>query len=99
MLAAAVAGKASIIVTWNLKDFPAQDLRPNRVTSQSPDDFLTELHAAFPDALIASVKRARLNLRKTTPTVERFIDALKQNGLKKFSRMLCQDIASLQGSG
>ncbi|WP_342210723.1 PIN domain-containing protein [Rhizobium hidalgonense] len=93
VLAAAVTGKASIIVTWNLKDFPAQDLRPYRVTSQSPDDFLTELHAAFPDALISSVKRARLNLWKTTPTVERFIDALQQNGLKKFARMLCQNIA------
>jgi len=69
------------------------------VTSQSPDDFLTELHAAFPDALIASVRRARLNLRKTTPTVERFIDALQQNGLKKFARMLCPNIASLHLSG
>lgn len=95
VLAAAIAGKASAIVTWNLKDFPAKHLLPYGVTSQSPDDLLTGLHAAFPDALISSVKRARLNLRKTTPPIEAFIDALQQSGLKKFSSMLHQNIASL----
>jgi predicted nucleic acid-binding protein len=95
VLAVAIAGKASVIVTWNLKDFPAQDLFPYGVTSHSPDDFLTDLHAAFPDALLSSVKRARHNLRKTTPSVEAFIDALQQSGLKKFSDVLRRNIASL----
>lgn len=96
VLAAAIAGTASVIVTWNLKDFPASDLRPYSVTSQSPDDFLTNLHAAFPDALISSVKRARLNLRKTTPSVEALVDALQQGGLKKFSDVLRRNIARLK---
>lgn len=76
VLAAAIAGKASVIVTWNLKDFPASDLVPYGMTSQSPDDFLTDLYAAFPDALFSSVKSARHNLRKTTPSVEAFVHAL-----------------------
>ncbi|TCU04857.1 PIN domain-containing protein, partial [Rhizobium sullae] len=92
VLAAAIAGKASTIVTWNLKDFPRQDLRPYGVTSKSPDDFLADLHNTFPEALLSSVRLARLNLRKTTPTAEGFIDALQQNGLKKFARMLRQNI-------
>lgn len=96
VLAAAIAGKASVIVTWNLKDFPARDLRPYGVTSQSPDDFLTDLHAAFPDALISSVKRARHNLRKTAPSVEDFVDALQQGGLKTFSGVLRRNIAGLK---
>jgi hypothetical protein len=65
------------------------------VTSQSPDDFLTDLYAAFPDALISSVKRARFNLRKTTPSVEAFVDALEQSRLKKFSDVLRRNIAAL----
>ncbi|MBW6425883.1 PIN domain-containing protein [Rhizobium sp. XQZ8] len=96
VLAAAVAGKASVIVTWNLKDFPAPNLRPHGVISQSPDDFLVELHAAFPDALISSVKRARHNLRKTAPSIEMFVEVLEQGGLKKFSGVLCRNITKLK---
>lgn len=96
VLSAAIVSKASLIVTRNLKDFPARDLRSYGVSSQSPDDFLTELHAALPDALISSVKRARHNLRKTTPSVEAFVDVLQQSGLKTFSGMLCRNIAALK---
>ena len=56
VLAAAIAGQASVIVTWNLKDFPARHLLVRGVISRSPDDFLTDLHATFPDALISSVR-------------------------------------------
>ncbi|WP_282454766.1 PIN domain-containing protein [Agrobacterium sp. InxBP2] len=50
VLPAAIAGKASVIVTWTLKDSPASNLLVHGVTSKSPDDFLTDLHAAFPEA-------------------------------------------------
>jgi predicted nucleic acid-binding protein len=96
VLAAAIAAQASVIVTWNLKDFPVRRLVQYGVTSQSPDTFLTELHTAFPDALIASVKRALRNLRKTAPSVETFIDALEQNGLQAFSERLRRNIAPLK---
>ncbi len=96
VLAAAISARASIIVTWNLKDFPAKNLLAHGVASKSPDDFLTDLHAAFPDALISSVRRARHNLRKTIPSVEAFIDALHQGGLKKFSAVLRRNIAGLK---
>ena len=96
VLAAAIAGRAAVIVTWNVKDFPAPGLLRYGVASQSPDDFLTDLHAAFPDALISSVKRARHNLRKTTPSVEAFLETLQQSGLKKFSDVLRRNIAGLK---
>ena len=95
VLAAAIAGKASLIVTWNLKDFPTRDLASHGVASQSPDDFLTGLHATFPDALISSIKRARHNLRKTMPSVDAFIDGLQQSGLKTFPALLRQSIDGL----
>lgn len=44
VLAAAIVGKASVIVTWNLKDFPAAALRPHGITCVSPDEFLIRLH-------------------------------------------------------
>ncbi|AIC31485.1 PilT domain-containing protein (plasmid) [Rhizobium etli bv. phaseoli str. IE4803] len=88
VLAAAIAGKASVIVTRNLKDFPAADLRPHGVTSASPDNFLVGLHSTFSSALIDSIRRARLNLRKTAPAVHEFIDALDNQGLRAFSVVL-----------
>nr|WP_298100448.1 PIN domain-containing protein [uncultured Shinella sp.] len=95
VLAATIAGKASLIVTWNLRDFPARDLASYGVASQSPDDFLIGLHAAFAEALISSIKRARHNLRKTMPSVEAFIDGLQQSGLKAFPALLRQNIDEL----
>jgi len=95
VLVAAIAGKAAYIVTWNLKDFPTKDLAEHAVASQSPDDFLTGLHATFPDALISSVKRARHNLRKTMPSVDAFIDGLQQSGLKTFPALLRQNTDGL----
>ncbi|QLF71630.1 PIN domain-containing protein (plasmid) [Peteryoungia desertarenae] len=96
VLAAAIAAKASVIVTWNIKDFPVELLRPYGVTCQSPYDFLVDLNAAFPDALISSVNNARLNLRKTTPSVEAFIDALVQGGLTRFSNALRRNMARIR---
>lgn len=96
VLAAAIAGRAPVIVTWNLKDFPPQDLQPYGVTSQSPDDFLSDLHVAFSEALIASVKNARHNLRKTVPSVDAFVEALELNGLKRFSAILRRNSSKLK---
>ncbi|MBW9091642.1 PIN domain-containing protein [Rhizobium wenxiniae] len=96
VLAAAIAGKASVIVTWNLKDFPAHNLGPDGVISQSPDDFLSDLNAAFPDESISSVASARRNPRKTAPSIEAFVEALEQGGLKNFSAILRRDIGKLR---
>tara|TARA_A100001391_G_scaffold65878_5_gene41515 strand:+ start:11870 stop:12448 length:579 start_codon:yes stop_codon:yes gene_type:complete len=90
VLAAAIAGKASIIVTWNLKDFPATALDPHGVGCVSPDDFLTGLHSTLPDTLIASVRRARQNLRKTVPSADDFLDAIERQGLTAFATLLRQ---------
>lgn len=90
VLAAAIAGEASIIVTWNLKDFPVSALQPHGIVCISPDDFLIDLYSAHLDALLDSVRRARQNLRRTTPSVGEFVDALERQGLSKFSAILRQ---------
>src|SRR5262249_46024956 len=85
VLAAALVGKASFIVTCHLKPLPAADLRSHGVSAISPDDFLVGLHSSYRNELIASVRRARLNLRKTLPSVDEFINALKAQGLTALS--------------
>lgn len=88
VLAAAIAGKASVIVTWNIADFPSECLRSHGVACRSPDDFLVDLHSTFAGALIDSVERARRNLRKSVPSVEAFVDALERQGLATFCAIL-----------
>jgi hypothetical protein len=95
VLAAAIAGKASLIVTWNLKHFPTVGLRSHGIAAISPDHFLVDLHATYRSEMIASLRRARLNLRKTLPSAEEFIDALKAQGLTAFSRILRRKAAQL----
>ena len=40
VLAAAVRCGAQVIVTWNVKDFPAEKLSPYNLEAQDPDEFL-----------------------------------------------------------
>lgn len=95
VLAAAIAGQASVIVTWNLKDFPEPALQPHGIACVSPDDFLAGLHTAFPTALIGSVRRARQNLRKTAPSVEAFLDVLHAQRLAKLHQRLQPHLGDL----
>jgi predicted nucleic acid-binding protein len=95
VLAAAIAGRASVIVTWNHKHFPTADLRSYGVAAISPDDFLVGLHSAYRNELIASIKRARLNLRKTLPSADEFINALRAQGLTALSAILRRKAAQL----
>jgi hypothetical protein len=86
VLAAAIAARASRIVTWNLADFPSKVLAPYHVSPQNPDDFLMDLYAAAPGATIATAENARRNLRRTTPT--EFIQAIEQQNLIRFAALL-----------
>ncbi|MBU6298746.1 MAG: PIN domain-containing protein [Alphaproteobacteria bacterium] len=88
ILAAAIAGSATLIVTWNLADFPTEALVPYHVTALNPDDFLMDLYRMAPDAMIVAVANARKNLRKTAPNVAAFIDALERQKLTHFSVVL-----------
>lgn len=51
VLAAALIAKAQVIVTDNLKHFPAQSLHQFRVESQSADHFLTYLYDLSPESM------------------------------------------------
>ncbi|QNA86666.1 PIN domain-containing protein [Sphingomonas sp. So64.6b] len=88
VLAAAITGNAGVIVTWNLKDFPTSHTAQHGIACISPDDFLVSLHRTFPKLLVASVARARQNLRKTMPSVKEFIEALERQGLAAFATTL-----------
>lgn len=61
VLAAAIAGHADAIVTFNAADFPGHVLAAEGVTRRDPDGFLWELQSRAPEAMarVAETVRAR----------------------------------------
>ena len=84
VLAAAVRGGAGVIVTFNLKDFPAGVLAGHGVEAVHPDDFLTSLIDAAPGPVCAAVKRQREGLRNPPKTAEELLATLEGQGLPQF---------------
>ena len=55
VLAAAVKGGASLIVTFNLRDFGKADLEPWEIIATHPEDYLLTLHSMNPGVVVAKL--------------------------------------------
>ena len=95
VVAAAIAGHAAVIVTWNVDDFPQAEMARHRLRRETPDAFLLGLHAAAPEVVIASAANARRNLRISTPAPGEFVDALERQGLAGFGAVLRAGLTEL----
>jgi hypothetical protein len=76
VVAAGAAIGASVILTWNLRDFPADELRKFGLRSETPDVFLAGLHDVAPKLIIESPANARRNLNKSRVSAPDFIAIL-----------------------
>ena len=70
VLAAAIDCGANVIVTFNLKDFPAFALKKYSIEAQHPDDFASNLLELDASAVVDAVKRQRINLVNPPKTVD-----------------------------
>jgi len=64
VLAAAIACHADIIVTFDLRDFPAEVLGSFKVRAQHPDDFIVGLFESASRLVCTAVRRQRANLKR-----------------------------------
>lgn len=67
VLAAAVKGKAEVIVTFNLKDFPPAALRKWKIRAEHPDAFLCRLYSADPQAVVSRLREQASAIGRTLP--------------------------------
>ena len=67
VLAAAIHGKAQVILTYNLRHFPKKALAPCEITAQAPDTLLTALTERFPSEVGDVLEKMRA--RKTRPAI------------------------------
>ena len=72
---------ASVIVSFNLDDFPREVLEPLGIEAQHPDEFITHLIDLNPGAVCTAAKRQRASLKNPPRTVDEFLDTLAQQRL------------------
>jgi len=79
VLAAAISCKASVIVTYNVRDFPAAALAPHDVDVQHPDDFFR--HAASLDihAVLEAVRATRARRRTPPCTADELLAEMRNH--------------------
>lgn len=88
VLAAALHGGASVIVTSNLKHFPAKALKPHGMTAQPPDAFLADLIDRNPDDAVCALAELRAQLKAPAYTVEDLVRGLERQKLPKTVALL-----------
>ncbi|MFT4926977.1 MAG: putative nucleic acid-binding protein [Phenylobacterium sp.] len=81
VLAAAIKSGAQAIVTFNLKDFPANELAKYGIEAISPDEFIYHQFDLNPALVCQVVKRHRASLKKPPKTIADYLDTLESCGL------------------
>jgi predicted nucleic acid-binding protein len=88
VVAAAIEAKATHILTWNLRHFPARVLKAHGLVRQTPDAFLADLYDQVPQLLLASLANARRNLSKSGLSAEEFLNMLREQKLTQLANRL-----------
>jgi hypothetical protein len=81
ILAAAIRGRADVIVTCNLTDFPVDRLEPYGIEAQHPDTFIMYLIDLEPGTVVGAARQHRVSLKHPPKEVEEYLSTLERQGL------------------
>lgn len=100
VVAAALRGRADIIVTSNLRDFPVEVLEPMGLEVQHPDEFLLNQLDLEPDLSIATLHRQAAAARRPVIMTRVLLDHLGRCGVPGFAAAaappaVARDVAGL----
>lgn len=88
ILAAAIHSGSSVIVTYNLKDFPKKILNQHGIEAQHPDEFLINLIDLSSDIVCMAVNHHRLSLKNPPKTIDEYLFTLGKQSLNNFVNKL-----------
>ena len=88
VLAAAIRCNASVIVTFNERDFPESVLAPFGIEAQHPDEFAENLFDLDPAAVVAAAQRQRAQLKNPAMDTEAYLNVLRRQGLVQTAKAL-----------
>lgn len=81
VLAAAIRCGASVIVTFNSRDFPEDRLAPFGIEVQHPDEFIDNLFDLDQAAVVAAAQKQRHTLKNPPIDADRHLEILLKQGL------------------
>ncbi len=81
VLAAAIVGRADVIVTFNQKDFPVRYLAQFGLECQHPDEFLNHQRNLDETRFIEVIREARSDLTNPELNPDEYIERLRANQL------------------
>ncbi|WP_171181053.1 PIN domain-containing protein [Ruegeria sp. HKCCD8929] len=88
VLAAAISTSASVIVTDNLADFPAESLVPHAVDAISADDFIADTIELDPSEAILALRRMRERFNNPALDVAALIHKAEAQGLLQVATVM-----------
>ena len=88
VLATAIAGGAELIVTQNLRDFPARALAPHGVRAESPDALLMRLWLHRPELIEAAVAHVVAETERRSGREQPLRPLLRRAGLPRLGKAL-----------
>ncbi len=83
VVAAAVKSGATIILSFNIRDFPSRELRRHHCRAIHPDAFLLGLLRQAPHSILVAAKSHWSRLKNPPKTFDEYCDALERCGLKE----------------
>ena len=81
VVAAAMKTQAAVIVTENLKHFPAEQIRMFNMEPKSADEFIADTIALEHGRAVAAVQRMRLRLNKPSMDADQLLRSMEGQGL------------------
>jgi len=95
VLAAAVQTRASVIVTDNVRDFPADRLAPLHLQASSADHFLADVVDLHTPGAVAALRTMRLRFRRPELDPETLLRRMESVGLTDTVNLLIGEVESL----
>ena len=85
VLAAAIEASATVIVTFNLSDFPAATLEAYGIEPLHPDVFLSALFDGETALFLQGVQQHRASLHNPPKTAADYVQTLRATGLRRLA--------------
>ena len=79
---------ATVIVTFNLSDFPRSALHPFGIRAMPPDAFLEAVFNDNPARFLRGIRQHRASLKNPSKTGDQYLESLASQRLHRIARRL-----------